>query len=375
MLIIFRRNYVRTFDLHSWFDRPFKACDGNFIGYGNEFVRLKFVKYNDHTGSFQLPCESGKPKYWFYRGYQGTPYTDWLSKMETAYFELTEDIHTRVTMVVRRNEAHNLYHTMCEFYNIFLVIKQFQLNPKEVDILFMDSRPPSILDSTWEKLFGRILHHDVVSSQTIFRDLIWIPIGYESPMNFHFIREIPYIEEFHKFFIQSIGIPSTKPLNCANLNYTLILRHDYVSHPERQTLFQGKIHRKIANEEDVLQYIQRSIGPNHHIKGVVLEDMSMREQVELFSKTDVLIGMHGAGLTHIIALPPHATVLELFPYSYRRRLAYYFHAITLWRGLRYVSWTNDISDNDIDGFNTRISLPAISHQVRQIRDTMCPGSS
>lgn len=36
-----------------------------------------------------------------------------------------------------------------------------------------------------------------------------------------------------------------------------------------------------------------------------------REQLKVIQNTDVLIGMHGAGLTHMLFLPDWASVFEL----------------------------------------------------------------
>ena len=55
--------------------------------------------------------------------------------------------------------------------------------------------------------------------------------------------------------------------------------------------------------------------------------LSFKEQVELVhTKTNILIGMHGAGLTHLIFLPIEAVVIELVPsqmqsFTYFRNLA------------------------------------------------------
>ena len=42
-------------------------------------------------------------------------------------------------------------------------------------------------------------------------------------------------------------------------------------------------------------------------------NMSVTEQIKLFSETDVLIGVHGAGLANLCFLPRNSTVVELMP--------------------------------------------------------------
>ena len=46
---------------------------------------------------------------------------------------------------------------------------------------------------------------------------------------------------------------------------------------------------------------------------VELSEYSIDEQLQLIATTDVLVGMHGAGLTHAVFLPDWAGVFELWP--------------------------------------------------------------
>lgn len=65
---------------------------------------------------------------------------------------------------------------------------------------------------------------------------------------------------------------------------------------KEEVLLRPKSNR-LSTVPDVLQSAQFST--------VVLEEMKFKEQVELmYSKTNILIGIHGAGLSHTIFLPP-----------------------------------------------------------------------
>ncbi len=44
-------------------------------------------------------------------------------------------------------------------------------------------------------------------------------------------------------------------------------------------------------------------------------DVPIKEQVEMFANTRLLIGGHGAGMVNMVLLPEHAVVLEIFPYG------------------------------------------------------------
>lgn len=41
------------------------------------------------------------------------------------------------------------------------------------------------------------------------------------------------------------------------------------------------------------------------------------EQLKIVQNTDILIGMHGAGLTHMLFLPAWAAVFEVYVFLYR----------------------------------------------------------
>ncbi len=66
--------------------------------------------------------------------------------------------------------------------------------------------------------------------------------------------------------------------------------------------------RRILNEAEVLDYLK--------LRGYVpfcLEDFSFLEQVSLFSQAQIIIGLHGAGLTNVAWCPAGARLLEIFP--------------------------------------------------------------
>jgi hypothetical protein len=57
------------------------------------------------------------------------------------------------------------------------------------------------------------------------------------------------------------------------------------------------------------------------------------EQVQRISRTDILFGLHGSGLTHLFWLPPGATVVEIMP---ENTLALDYRLFAGIRGVDYV---------------------------------------
>lgn len=65
--------------------------------------------------------------------------------------------------------------------------------------------------------------------------------------------------------------------------------------------------------------------------------MSFKDQLKTTRNTDVFIGMHGAGLAHLLFLPKWATMFELYncedPNCYKD--------LSRLRGVNYVTWENE----------------------------------
>lgn len=69
--------------------------------------------------------------------------------------------------------------------------------------------------------------------------------------------------------------------------------------------------RRILNEDELLKALQKN--ENYQVKRVVFNrNVSFKTQLEISSNTDVFIGIHGAGLTHLLFLPDWAAVFELW---------------------------------------------------------------
>jgi len=64
--------------------------------------------------------------------------------------------------------------------------------------------------------------------------------------------------------------------------------------------------RKVLNEVE-LEPVLRAFG----FETVRPESLSLREQIDLFAECETLIGIHGAGLTNCLFMPPGGSVVEL----------------------------------------------------------------
>lgn len=74
---------------------------------------------------------------------------------------------------------------------------------------------------------------------------------------------------------------------------------------ERKTKF-----RRILNSDELITELQKN--ESYSIQSVQFErTLPFIDQLAIVRNTDILIGIHGAGLTHLLFLPKWATIFEM----------------------------------------------------------------
>ena len=260
----------------------------------------------------------------------------------------------------------------------------FNKTQAETNILLIDGHPQSILDDTWCTLFNSTRRIGTLPEKTRFTDLAWSIVGYESPMNDHYMMHLPLVNEFRTFFLSTYDVAHDvtdghqnhynvrsggHTLNCDNLSVLFIWRRDYVAHPRNPS---GFIQRKVENEQELIAKLRKKFS-NYTIRGVQIDLFDMKQQLEFITTTDILIGMHGAGLTHSMFLPKHAGIIELIP-NYWSAANMHFEAIATWRNLYFDRWTNEDPRNEAPNYSTTIPPEVIITLIKNMARPMCNAS-
>jgi len=111
------------------------------------------------------------------------------------------------------------------------------------------------------------------------------------------------------------------------------------------------LYRRIMNEDELVLAVRNDpILKSKHNINIELIDFGtlggIEEQIKkIYQDTDILIGAHGAGLTHSLWLPEEAAVIELFPSNFHSS---FFRNMAKWRGLAYYAIQNDKPENVVD---------------------------
>ncbi|VDP71455.1 unnamed protein product [Schistosoma curassoni] len=256
-------------------------------------------------------------------------------RKQHPYHEKTE----KIVFLITRVEYANLYHTMTDWYNTYLTMKLLNLSINNIHLLITDGHPIGNLDEVWYQLFNysisrigayrqitNYIHHNNTNLLPILpmnknyllhiHKLVIIPYGYSSPLYVDKpLLSNMYIEEFRQFLLQSYHYNMNDNLCYKHIvtNYQLpqiiiISRRNYIAHPRN---INGHISRKINNELQLLNQLKQLGFTNSLIIDFI--NLTISEQLNLIINTDILIGMHGAGLTYSLLLSNTSMLIELFP--------------------------------------------------------------
>ena len=172
-------------------------------------------------------------------------------------------------------------------------------------------------------------------SQTVFSDLVWIFGRGESPLLVQ-SPAVPLVSEFRQAVLSRFKIPHEHHRDCSHLNILFIWRRNYVAHPRNPS---GVVSRKIKNEDELLNATRRAFKSTaYNITGVQLDSLGVSAQLELLSKTDIMIGMHGAAFGFSLLLPQGGGIIELYQKGPAKN--WHMEYLAKWNKLHHSTWSN-----------------------------------
>jgi tetratricopeptide (TPR) repeat protein len=151
-------------------------------------------------------------------------------------------------------------------------------------------------------------------------------LGWLSPRGLKFLRQV-FLKEFspeqdlHDYTKTTVlsGIQNLSN-NAKSLSNTGFDLSDRKSYPERIYISRSKCsYRRVINDKNVIKLLS-----GFGFVTVLLESMSLDQQIALFAHAKVIVAPHGSGLTNIIFCQPGTKVIELVSPNYIR---HYYWAI------------------------------------------------
>lgn len=123
----------------------------------------------------------------------------------------------------------------------------------------------------------------------------------------------------------------------------------------------GVCSRCLKNSPELYMAISKAF-PHRNVHMVTLGDMSFVDIASLFSKTDILIAPHGAGLVNMIFLPDGAHIIEVMNHPVRCNLCFYEMALAL--GLQYTAVSPFKNSKEMAEFD-RVDVEQILYLITQ----------
>ncbi|KAK4781453.1 hypothetical protein SAY86_015555 [Trapa natans] len=256
-------------------------------------------------------------------------------------------------LLVTRFEYANLFHTITDWYSGYVSSRVTGL-PFRPHVIFIDGHCKSSMEETWNALFSGFSYAKSFNGSVCFRHAVLSPLGYETAMfkgltehidckgaSAHDLWKEPddqrtaRISEFGEMVRAAFGFPVNRyhrEKTSSSHKVLFVRREDYLAHPRHS----GKPESRLTNEQEVFDAI-KTWASNHldckiNLLNGLFAHVSMKEQVKAIQDASVIIGAHGAGLTHIVSATPKAIIFEIISSQYRRP---HFALIAQWKGLEY----------------------------------------
>ncbi len=154
-----------------------------------------------------------------------------------------------------------------------------------------------------------------MNASTIFyKKLIWSPPQSESELDIKQSRKLTpsHLIDFRQDILREFDVHSeiNEKINCRNISIFFLLRHNYIAHARNPT---GQIQRQLINENQILEELKIKFQnfSSIHLDFNHFEQLSIQQQLTIITQTDLFIGMHGAGLTHVLFMKSNRILIEL----------------------------------------------------------------
>jgi len=249
-----------------------------------------------------------------------SPLQSWAPEMRNLKVskEYTDDqcdvIIDTPTYVMKLDATVNMYHHFCDFFNLYLSIhvnsslSSMDMSSWDVgkQVLLLENIPySSSFHPTWSAFtslplmdLNNVAGKKVCLKEAMFPLLPRMLYGlfYNTPLVSDCYNS-GLFRSFSDFILHRLKIPQHGLLADQRVRVTIISRDTR--------------HRKVINEGDLVKALDQT-GLYRVTLARYTSHVPFSSQLTITHNTDILVGMHGAGLTHLLFLPDWAEVFELF---------------------------------------------------------------
>ncbi|XP_071081887.1 EGF domain-specific O-linked N-acetylglucosamine transferase-like [Haliotis cracherodii] len=254
------------------------------------------------------------------------------------------------TYLIKLDAGVNMFHHFCDYVNLYLSQHFNNSFSTDVNIVMWDTSGfhyGDFFSATW-KVFSDhpiipLQQYDgkrVCFKEAVFSFLARTRLGlyYNMPL-VNGCEGSGLIRAFSQHTIHRLDVPQDGPLR-NKVRVTVLARNTK--------------YRNILNQDELVSAL-KTVG-EFEVKLVVFnKDMPFLDQLKISHNSDIFIGMHGAGLTHLLFQPDWAVVFEI--YNCEDPRCYY--DLARLRGISYITWERqDKLDQEDEGHHPTLGAHA-----------------
>lgn len=288
--------------------------DGHLQGYNCDYDRESLL----NEGGHKSPLQS-----WFeeVEHFQVSP-----TKLQC---DITID---KPTYLMKLDATVNMYHHFCDFINLYLTLHMNNSFSTDNNILIWDTFPyRSNFAVTWDAFTSNpVLDLNSFRGKRVcFKDIVF---SFLPRMIFGLYYNMPLIPGCH-------GSGFFKAFNRHVLHKLHVKTENLASRADAKEvritlLSRSTRHRKISNEKELIAALKKKSRKFVVRRVDFTHAHAFIDQLKVIANTDILIGMHGAGLTHSLFLPDWAVLFELYNCDDENC----YKDLARLRGVKYLTW-------------------------------------
>lgn len=300
---------------------------------GSERYKEDFIQKGELGGSCKLNKQALAAE-----GEHKSPLQSWYAELQT-YTQLDSQpidgghcdiIVEKPTVFMKLDAGVNMYHHFCDFVNLYISQHINNSFSTDINIVMWDTSLygyGDLFSETWRAFTDHdIIHLKTYDSKRVcFRDAVFSLLP---RMRFGLFYNTPLISDcssegmfraFSQHVVHRLHILQDGPKE-GRVRVTLLAR--------------STEYRRILNQVELVNALKTVAFLEVNLVDYKYKDVLFLEQLKITHNSDIFIGMHGAGLTHLLFLPDWAVIFEL--YNCQDESCY--RDLARLRGVRYVTW-------------------------------------
>lgn len=218
-------------------------------------------------------------------------------------------------LLARDEDCENTFHSTADFMNMLLVARALNIDVQQQQVVLFDNHPDGpytdLIKTAYSPKHPLLRVSEFGNKVVLFKHLIF---HLESPAGLIFPRvanpdplrcqSTSFFQYYRKFILSAFNIYDVQPPPIPTI--TLSLRHRSK---------EKNVGRVLANENEVISMLQQ--GNLVNVNVIDSSKIPFREQLIIIRNTNILVGVHGAGLMLIMFAAEEAVLVEIHP-SYRQ---------------------------------------------------------